>query len=186
MTVSHNDSDRMLAKQESRIRINVGDRTYLLDPQRAFVFAHTLILKKEYDKAATVLQAVVASKVEHPRPAILLAYCQAALKNYAASHDLLESSFLEENMQVANRLHDAFAYHGLGVKSDTIQELVDLANEYKDLPTVCLILGDLFAETRNLRQAALCWKLAIQRDGKEGLVAQAARETLHRLNRKAG
>jgi hypothetical protein len=185
MTNSRKTTDRMLATQESRIRLLVGERSYLLDPQRAFVFAHTLILKKEYDKAATVLEAVVASKVEHPRPAILLAYCQAALKEYAASHDLLELSFPEDRRPVANRLHDAFAYHGLGVKRDTLQELISLSNEYKDLPTVCLILGDLFAEVKNLRQASLCWKLAVQRDGKEGIVAQAAREVLRRLKGKA-
>jgi hypothetical protein len=186
MTVSRNALNRMPASQESRIRLQIGERSYLLDPQHAFVFAHTLILKQEYDKAATVLQAVVTSKVEHPRPAIMLAYCQAAMKNYAASHDLLELSFPQDKQQVANRLHDAFAYHGLGVKSDTLQELINLANEYKDLPTVCLILGDLFAEARNLRQAALCWKLAIQRDGKEGIVAKAARETLQRIKQKSG
>jgi hypothetical protein len=185
MTGTRNTPDRMLAIQESRIRLQIGDRSYHLDPQKAFVFAHTLILKKEYDKAAAVLQAVVASKVEHPRPAILLAYCQASLKNYAASHDLLELSFPDEQRSVADRLHDAFAYHGLGVKSDTLQELVGLANEYKDLPTVCLILGDIFAEVKNLRQAALCWKLAVERDGKGGIVSQAAREVLRRLKHKA-
>jgi hypothetical protein len=185
MTGSRNTTDRMHATQESRIRLLVGERSYLLDPQRAFVFAHTLILKKEYDKAATVLQAVVASKVEHPRPAILLAYCKAALKDYAASHDLLELSFPEEKQLVADRLHDAFTYHGLGVKTDTLQELIKLSNDYKDLPTVCLILGDIFAEVKNLHQAALCWKLAMQRDGKEGIVAQAAREVLRRLKQKA-
>ena len=97
----------------------------------------------------------------------------------------LNLSFPEEKRPVADRLHDAFAYHGLGVKTDTLQELISLSNEYKDLPTVCLILGDIFAEVKNLRQAALCWKLAVQRDGKEGIVAQAAREVLRRLKRKA-
>jgi hypothetical protein len=181
MSASPNMSDRGISAPLNRIRLRIGDRDYLLDPERAFIFAHTLVLQKKYDLAATVLKAVVASKEEHPRPAILLAYCQAALKDYAASHDLLELSFSEERRPVADRLHDAFAYHGLGVKSDTIQELVGLANEFKDLPTVCLILGDLFAEAKNLRQATLCWKLAVQRDGKEGFVAQAAREVLRRL-----
>ena len=185
MTGPQNLPDKMLVTQESRIRLQVGERGYLLDPQRAFVFAHTLIVKREYDKAATVLKAVVGSNVEHPRPAILLAYCQAALQEFAASHDLLELSFPEDRRPVANRLHDAFAYHSLGVKRDTLQELISLSNEYKDLPTVCLILGDLFAEVKNFRQAALCWKLAVQRDGKEGIVAQAAREVLRRVKQNA-
>jgi hypothetical protein len=185
MTGSPNMPNRMVAAPESKIRLQVGERSYVLDPQRAFVFAHTLVLKKEYEKAATVLKAVVESKVEHPRPAILLAYCEAALKDYAASHDLLELSFPDEKRPIADRLHDAFAYHGLGVRTDTIQELVSLVNEYKDLPTVCLILGDLFAEAKNVRQASLCWKLAIQRDGREGIVAQAAREMLRRLKHSA-
>jgi hypothetical protein len=181
MTDARNSSKRAIDLQESRIRLRIGERSYLLDPQRAFVFAHNMILKKEYDNAATVLKAVVASKAEHPRPAILLAYCKAALKDYAASHDLLELSFPEDKRPVADRLHDAFAYHGLGVRTETLQELTSLANEYKEMPTVCLILGDIYAEARKLRQAALCWKLAVQRDGKEGVVAQAAREALGRL-----
>ncbi|MCC6123486.1 MAG: hypothetical protein IT426_00840 [Pirellulales bacterium] len=184
MTVSRNSPKRAIDLQESRIRLRIGERSYLLDPQRAFVFAHNLILKKEYENAATVLKAVVASNVEHPRPAILLAYCKAALKDYAASHDLLELSLPEDKRPVADRLHDAFAYHGLGVRTDTLQELVSLANEYKDMPTVCLILGDIFAEAQKMRQAALCWKLAVQRDGKEGAVAQAARDVLGRLKQK--
>jgi hypothetical protein len=186
MATSRDVFDRMSPMPESRIRLRVGDRSYLIEPKKAFVFANTLILKREYDKAAKVLHAVVQSKVEHPHPTILLAYCQAALKNYAASHDLLESSFSEEKKSIANRLHDAFTYHGLGVKSETLRELAHLVNEYKYLPTICLILGDIFIEVKNQQKAFLCWKLALQRDDKDGVVAQAAQEALSRLRHTAG
>jgi lipopolysaccharide biosynthesis regulator YciM len=149
------------------------------------VLAHTLFRKKEYAAAAKVLKALARADPSHPRTAILLACCQAALSNFAGSHDLLAQAFPGENRSVATRLHEAFIFHRVGMTGDTVEELTVVANQRKDLAVVCLLLGDVFAAAGKQRKAAVCWRLAVQRDGGKGAVAKAARGELKKLKKNA-
>jgi hypothetical protein len=64
---------------------------------------------------------------------------------------------------------------------DAARELVGVVNERTDLPSLCLLMGDLFASLGKTRKAILCWQLAMKRDMNGGLVANAAKEELVKL-----
>jgi hypothetical protein len=73
------------------------------------------------------------------------------------------------------------SYH-VGIRQDAINSMVELVNTHQDLPTLCLLLGDMLKEADNLPMARKCWSLAIHRDRTGGAVAAAAMRQLRRHN----
>jgi hypothetical protein len=72
------------------------------------------------------------------------------------------------------------------MSAEVAQELAAIVTDRTDLPTICLILGDLFGTMRQLDKASSCWKTAIQRDERGGPVAVTAQGELARLKKEAG
>lgn len=114
----------------------------------------------------------------------MLACCKAGLNRYSSCNKLLRTLFAAEGSPVAERLHTAFVYRNLGLRADAIRELTQVAQNRPDLPTVCLLLGDLYEAIGQKQRAIQCWRLAIQRDDPGGAVALVARQGLSALARQ--
>lgn len=164
--------------KQNGIRLQTGDKTFIVSPRHAYAMAHTLFRTKRYEAAAKLLKAVASKGNEGPRISILLACCKAGMKDYAGCNDLLHKLFDTENEPVAESLQAAFIFDSVGMQGDAIRELLKVADEHPELPTVCLLLGDLMAAIGNTNKAAKCWRLAAKRDQDRGFVAQAAKKSL--------
>ena len=174
----------VLAPENGRVPVRLGDRTYSLNPQRAFFDGYCLMRAGQYEEAAMIFNAISAAGA-YPRPsAIMLARCKAGLHDYEACLELLRGALAGEPEEVADMLHTAFVYDAEGMLTDAIRELVYLARVRPDLPTPCLLLGDLFTRVGMQSNAARSWKLAIERDNAGGAVDAAARKRLSELLRE--
>lgn len=171
----------LLARDKNRVHVRVGAKTYKLSLPRAFLVAHEFMRSKHYEAASRVCEALVQSGALGPRAAILLARCRAGLKDYSACNELLRTALAAADIPTADALHTAFVYANLGMRSEAIRELARVAHDRPDLPTVCLLLGDVFATLGEKDQAGRCWRLAIQRDTRNGSVARAAQKGLSSL-----
>jgi hypothetical protein len=61
--------------------------------------------------------------------------------------------------------------------------MVELVNQHRDLPTLCLLLGNMFMAANELQNARKCWSLAVQRDRPGGAVARVAMRYLRRIGK---
>jgi len=115
----------------------------------------------------------------------MLALCEAELDRFEVCQQILEDAFEGKDKPLAEKLHSAFVYNKLGMPGEVVQELAAIVTDRTDLPTVCLILGDLFRTKRQVDRARSCWKMAIKRDERGGPVAVTAQGELARLKRGA-
>jgi tetratricopeptide (TPR) repeat protein len=167
--------------KEKRIRMVVGSKTREVSLDGALSYAYWLIKAGHYGPAATICAPVIQFASHAARAAILLARCEAGLRNYAASDRILHSRFATQDAPLAEELQAAFVYDSLGLHRDAVHELAAVAQAHPDLPTVCLLLGDWYARLGYRDRAIACWKAAIQRDRQNGSAAQAALGELARL-----
>jgi tetratricopeptide (TPR) repeat protein len=181
MTPAEPDFAASLTDDKMQIRVRFGHKTYCLSLSKAFTFAHELACRKKYHDAARVCEALVQSEHVGARASIMLAFCKARMKDYSSCSELLRKLFGEDNAAVAEALHTAFVYINLGLLSDAIRELATVADGRPDLPSACLLLGDLFAGVGQRKKAIQCWQLAIQRDQPDGSVASEARREVAAL-----
>jgi len=171
----------VLVPTNGHVPVRLGDKTYSLSPQRAFFEGYCLLRAGQYEEAAMIFNAIPAAGVHPRRSAIMLARCKAGLREYETCLELLRSAFAGEPEQVADALHTAFIYDAMGMLTDAIRELAQVARVRPDLPTPCLLLGDLFARVGMQGNAARSWKVAMERDNVGGAVADAAKKRLSEL-----
>lgn len=110
----------------------------------------------------------------------MLAFCEACQKNFEACSGTLRDSLPSDAQDLAAALHDTFVFYHVVSRKDGIQGLVELVNQHHELPTLCLLLGDMF-EKENSRLSLKCWKLAVRRDRVNGAVAQSAQNRISRV-----
>jgi hypothetical protein len=162
---------------EYHLNVRAGDKTHSLDFCQAFRFGYTLLRTRKLKEACQVFEAMTHAEASGRPATIMLAYCKAGLKDYAASSALLCQLFAEENDRgKADQLHTAFVYMSVGMWADAIEELAALAHECPELPSVCLLLGDLFALQHKRTKAILCWRMAAKRDHDGGAITAVARQ----------
>jgi len=181
MVSSHIDLNATLWDDKKLMRLQAGPNTHHLSLKRAYALAHSLLKSKEYAAAIKILEAISLSGNYASRMALMLARCKAGMKDYQACNTLLHEVFPENGTANIDRLQAAFVFDGVGMRWDAARELVQVVNERPDLPSLCLILGDLLASLGNTRKAAKCWQLAMKRDTNGGLVANAAKEEIVKL-----
>jgi uncharacterized protein HemY len=174
--------------QSSDIRVDpvftvrIGDQTHRWTYQQAFARAHLLITQKDYASAETILKELIEFKGRGPRAHILLAICKAGQSDYKGSRSVLDSAFQDDDTSLlAVELQDVIVNARMGFKDDAMEELVQLVNEHKEYPTLCLWLGDMLQASDKLEKAKQCFKLAIKRDRPGGAVALAAHQQLRKL-----
>ncbi len=168
-------------RRETLYSFRLGDQKLSLNYARAFALGDSLFSAGRLKEAAVVFKVLSRRSDRGPRAKIMLAQCEAGLKHFEACSEILEATFEGENQPIAEELHTAFVFHKLGFRDDAIRALSSMALKFESLPTLCLVLGDLFAEHGNRKKAAACWRLAIKRDLLQGGVAISARRRLKSL-----
>lgn len=146
--------------------------------EKALALAHSLLQAKRYETAMRICEAVSRVNSHNPQAAILLACCEAGRKDYAACQKTLQAVFFGDNEALAEHLQAAFVYHNLGMNGDATRELIALTNEQPDLPMAWLLLGDRMNDIGKREKAVLCWRLAIERDQRQGVATLAAKQKL--------
>jgi hypothetical protein len=109
------------------------------------------------------------------------AFCEAAASHYDRCSKPLAAMFENENQALASDLHNAFISYHVGIRQDAINCLAKLVNRNRELPTLCLLLGDMFRAMEKTDLARRCWSLAVKRDWPNGAVALVAAQRLHKL-----
>jgi tetratricopeptide (TPR) repeat protein len=166
------------ATHEHHLNIRAAGKTYSLDFLQAFRLGYTLLRTRKFKDATSVFEAMMHLGDHDHLAAIMLAYCKAGLKDYAASNALLCEAFGDGEKAKADQLQATFVYLSLQMWPDAVQELTAMARECPDLPVICLLLGDLLAIQRRRTKAILCWRLATARDHESGAVAAVARQLI--------
>src|SRR5262249_32387466 len=98
--------------------------------------------------------------------------------DFAACSTTLAAAFEDDKESISENLHSALVFQRLGFRSDAIDTLGQLVARFAGLPTVCLLLGDLFAVQGDRSKAGDCWTMSLKRDRLQGGVALAARRRL--------
>ena len=165
--------------------IRNGKKRQLVDFPQLFTLGYSL-LNNGFPKAAEdAFEQLCRVRGRGARAKIMLARCKAELDMYDDCEKIINSIFDDNEAPGAEELQTAFVYHSLGMTKDAIAELVKVANQYPDLPTACLYLGDLFLEAGQLAKAEQCWKLAISRDRKGGAIGKLARKQIAQVREHA-
>jgi predicted Zn-dependent protease len=164
-----------------RLKFEIGSKAHQVSPEDAIVLAHALIAAKKYDRAGQICEVLLGQDSLDSCAAIFLACCKAGLRDFAACSQLVKNVLGEENLQLAEHLHAALVFHELGPTPDAVSELTAATNDAPDMPILWLLLGDEYAVIGNRNKAALCWRLAIDRDTRGGLVALVAQRQMARL-----
>ena len=151
--------------------------------QEAFALGYALARHRHFHQAVVVFQRLAAVPDRGPRAEIMLARCLDELSEFDKAKEVLDHAFPEDHA-TANELQDVFVCERLGFTDDALHDLVELVNAHRELPTLSLLLGDLFAAKERFHKAEQCWKLAIHRDRPGGVVAAAAQHQLEQLQRR--
>lgn len=172
------------AKSPASFRFVINEKEYDMTFVRAFTYAHRLLKKKNYEVAGAIFEKLTAATDRGPRALIMLAICRAGMSDYKGAHDVLDRAFPGEDSVMAAELQDIVVMSRMGFKKDAMQDLVRLVNEHKELPTLCLWLGDMLEAKQELAKARQCWQLAIKRDRPKGAIAQAAKKQLLKYSKQ--
>ena len=163
-----------------RLKFEIGSKTHQVSPEDAIVLAHALIAAKRYDRASRICEVLLGRDSHDSCAAIFFACCKAGLRDFAACNQLVTTVLGEGNLQLAEHLHAALVYRELGPTPDAISELTAATNDAPDMPILWLLLADEHAAIGNRDKAALCWRLAIDRDTRGGPIALLARRQMAR------
>jgi predicted negative regulator of RcsB-dependent stress response len=181
MVSSNIDLNATLWDDKRLVRLQIGSKTHHVSLKRAYALAHSLLKSKENEAATRILDAIAIAGRYASRTALMRARCKVGMKDYDACKTLLQKLIPEDKSHIVDQLQAAFVYDALGMRLDAARELVGVVNERTDLPSLCLLMGDLFASLGKTHKAILCWQLAMKRDTNGGLVANAAKEELVKL-----
>ena len=176
---------RISAKNDRKFALEVGGKSRELTFEETFAYGHAFLKAKEYAAAAGIFKTLLEARGADRPVMIMLALCEAELDHFEVCQQILQDAFEGKEESLAEKLHSAFVYYTLGMSGDVVEELAEIVTDRTDLPTVCLILGDLFGTKKQLDKARSCWKTAIKRDDRAGAVAFTARGELARLKKKA-
>jgi hypothetical protein len=110
------------------------------------------------------------------------AFCEAALLHFDECRKPLAQVFDEDRLEVDAALHAAFVSYHVGIRQDALKTMAELVDKRRDLPTVCLLLGNMLGSAGQMEMAKKCWSLAVQRDRPGGAVAQISAHYLRKSN----
>lgn len=169
---------------QATFTIQLGDQQLKLTFPQAFAYGHSLYRAKKFAAAAAVFERLAQVKERGPRSYLMLALCKAGLADFKGAKSVLDLAFPDEESLLADTIQEVIVESRIGFKDEALRELVELVNQHRELPTLCLWLGDLLESSGQLEKARQCWKLAVKRDRPDGAVALVARQQLHRTARR--
>ena len=162
----------------AEIQIVIGGKKHRLAYERAFALGCSLIEKGQAAEAAKIFERLERFTDRGPRAFIMQAFCEAAAMNFKDCNMPLTQVFEGEKQEVAAALHTAFVSYHVGIRQEALNAMVALVNKHRDLPTLCLLLGNMLAASHQLVMAKKCWSLAVRRDRPGGAVAAVAKQHL--------
>jgi hypothetical protein len=163
------------------IEVVIDGQPRRLRYDKAFVLACALLEDGQVLEAARLFERMEEFVDRGPRAFIMQAFCEAAALHLDKCGKPLAKAFDEEDKQLAEALQGAFVSYHVGIRQDAIKTMAELVNKHHNLPTLCLLLGDMLKAADNLPMARKCWSLAIHRDRTGGAVAAAAERQLRRF-----
>lgn len=169
----------------AEITVGIGDQSYRLTYEKAFAFGCSLLEQGRLADAAALFERLEEFADRGPRAFIMQAFCEAAALHFDDCSKPLNTAFEGANQETANSLHNAFVSYHVGIREDAIKSMIELVNEHRDLPTLCLLLGDMLAAASQIPMARNCWSMAVKRDRQNGAVAGVARSRLQRAAEKS-
>jgi hypothetical protein len=162
------------------IQVIVGEKTYRLAYERAFALGCSLVEKGQAAEAAKLFERLEEFTDRGPRAFIMQAFCEAAALHFEECSKPLAKVFTGDSQAVAGALHTAFISYHVGIRQDALNAMIELVNEHRELPTLCLLLGDMLETAGRSPMARKCWSLAVHRDRPGGAVAAVAMQHLRR------
>jgi hypothetical protein len=162
----------------AQIVLTINGQLHTLSYEHAFALGCTLLSKGQPEQASKVFERLEPFTDRGPRAFIMRAFCEAAAGHFDQCSAALCRAFPGDSLDVAETLHSVFVFYHVASRKEAIHDLVELVNEHHELPTLCLLLGDMLAAADNASLACKCWKLAVRRDRAEGAVASVARKRL--------
>jgi hypothetical protein len=161
-------------KRRPHIEFRLGEKDYRLVYEQAFVFAYALFEQGHIEIAARLFERLESVEDRGPPAFIMQAFCEAAALHFDECSKPLVRAFDGENKSLAVDLHNAFISYHVGIREEALNTMIELVNKHRELPTLCLLLGDMLWAGGKLEMAQKCWQLAIQRDSSSGSVAAVA------------
>lgn len=158
----------------AEIELTINGHVHRLAYEQAFVLGFTLLEKGSAEDASKVFSRLEAFTDRGPRAFIMHAFCECAARNYEGSKASLDAVFDGEQGEIAAALQDAFVSCHVGIRKEGLATIASLIDEHRNLPSLCLLLGNLLKSGNNHELAQRCWSLAVQRDRPNGAVAAAA------------
>jgi hypothetical protein len=162
------------------IEVGIGDQTHRLSYEKAFALGCNLLEKGQIADAAALFERLEEFTDRGPRAFIMQAFCEAAALHFEDCSRPLVQAFDGENQEIAGVLHNAFVSYHVGIRQDALNAMIELVNRHRDLPSLCLLLGDMLEASNRLPLARKCWSLAVHRDRPGGAVAAVAMQHLRR------
>jgi hypothetical protein len=186
MIQQSSEHEPVAAQDRAEIEFRLGERDYRLVYEQAFMFAYALLEQGKIEVAARIFERLESFQGRGPRAFIMQAFCEAAALHFDECSKPLVKVFDGENKPLAADLHNAFISYHVGIRDEALNAMIDLVNKHRELPTLCLLLGDMLRSTGQLKMARTCWQLAIQRDGPNGAVAAVASRHLQAAMQGSG
>lgn len=170
---------RPLAPPPSSIALRLGGKAQKVPYEQAFALAFSLLQQRQPETAAQVFERLEQFREHGPRAFIMHAFCEAAALHFESCSKPLVAVFSGDRSSIAGDLHNAFVSYHVGIRQDALKAMAELVNQHRDLPTLCLLLGNMFHAGREATMARKCWTLAVKRDYPSGAVALVAAQQLH-------
>jgi thioredoxin-like negative regulator of GroEL len=170
----------------AEIEIKIGGQSKKLTFEQAFVAACSLMERGQLAAASQLFSRLEAFTDRGPRAFIMHAFCECAEKHFDRSQASLDAAFGQDQHNVAVALQDAFVSYHVGIRHEGLQAIAELVDGHENLPTLCLLLGDMLHAKGDEDLAQRCWSLAVHRDRAGGAVAAAALRHLRSFSRQSG
>jgi hypothetical protein len=180
MTEAKMSDTQPLTPEPVIISMQIGGKSRSFTYEETFALGCRLLETQEIESAAQVFEQLKRFTDRGPRACIMQAFCEAAALHFENCSKPLVGAFAGEkqDQDIVGELHNAFISYHVGIRGDALKAMVELVNKHHELPTLCLLLGNMYKASGNLEVARKCWELAIKRDWPTGGVALVAAQHL--------
>ncbi len=179
------ERDELAPAAPSIVEIAIDGKPHQLRFDQAFALGCDLLEKGLTREAGKLFERLEEFPNRGPRAFIMQAFCEAATMNFEKCSRPLKKALDGKDPSVAEALHAAFVSYHVGIRQDALVSMTKLVNAHTELPTLCLILGNMLRKEGNLPLAERCWSMAVKRDRTGGAVAAAAMRRLKRYSKRS-
>jgi hypothetical protein len=176
---------RISARDDGKFALEIGKQRHELTFEETFAYGHAFLKSKESAVAAGIFKTLLKSRGVDRSVMVMLALCEAEMDCFESCQQTLGDAFVGRDEPLVERLLSAFVYYKLGMPAEVVRELTVIGTDRRDLPVICLVLGDVFQRMRRSDEASSWWKRAIRRDEQGGPVAVTAQGELEHLKKRA-